>query len=87
MLSRSKKCYNQSHAELGFDLGNARDDSVSCMVNTRRCSVRMGSSAFLDVVLQIFVNFMAFRRDRRDCYRDSYLFVGTVGTVLSGLLR
>ena len=41
----------------------------------------------LYVFVQIFVNYMVFRRDRRDCYRDSYLFVGTVGTVVSGLLR
>ena len=87
MLSRSKKCYNQRHAELGFDLGNARDDSVSCMVNTRRCSVRHAFECIFGCCFADFVNFMAFRRDRRDCYRDSYFFVGTVGTVVSGLLR
>ena len=47
----------------------------------------MRSGAFLYVFVQLFVNYIVFRRDRRDCYRDSYLFVGTVGTVVSGLLR
>ena len=88
MLSRSKKCDNQSHAELGFDPGDARDDSAPRMMNTRRCSVRHAFQCIFGICfLLIFVNYMVFRRDHRDCYRDSYLFVGTVGTVLSELLR
>ena len=37
--------------------------------------------------VQNFVSYMVFRRDRRDCYKDSHFFVGTIGTVVSGLLR